>query len=196
MKELTPDKYLSKQEVKQLLSAVEEKAIVDKAKGRTTWPKVEMMIRLALETGMRVSELASVQVHEIDISREPSVLVSNGKGGRSRLILVSNDLKKRLKKYIIANGLSKTDYLLNVNGKQYTTMGLQQQFKRAINEADLPKHYSIHCLRHTFGTMVYEQEKDLRMVQRLLGHASINTTQIYAGVSKERTYQAVNGLYN
>lgn len=194
--ELTPDKYLSKDEVKRLLTAVEEKAIVDKAKGRTTWPKVEMMIRLALETGMRVAELADLKIHELNTGNEPSVFVANGKGGRSRVILVSNDLKKRLKKYIIANGLSDDDYLLNVNGRQYSTMGLQQQFKRAAKQGGLPEHYSIHCLRHTFGTMIYEKEKDLRMVQRLLGHASINTAQIYAGVSKERTYKAVNGLYD
>lgn len=201
MQELTPDKFLSKDEVSRLLSTVEEKAIVDKAKGRKVWPKIEMMIRLALGTGMRVSELTNVKIKDVNLSREPSVHVTDGKGGGSRNILISNDLKKRLKKFITAKGLHDDDYLLNVNGRQYSTMGLQQQFKRAIGEAgvttgDPEEEYSIHCLRHTFGTYLYEKEKDLRLVQRQLGHASITTTQIYAGVSKERTYEAVNGLYD
>lgn len=199
-KELTPDKYLSKSEVKRLLSTVEEKSIIDKEKGRLVWPRVEMMIQLALGTGMRVAELTDVKVGDLNLTREPSVYVSNGKGGRSRTIFISNDLRNQLKDYIKVNRLNEDDYLLNVNGKQYSTMGLQQQFKRSIREAGLStgnpeKEYSIHCLRHTFGTYLYEREKDLRMVQRQLGHASISTTQIYAGVSKERTYEAVNGMY-
>lgn len=106
--------------------------------------------------------------------------------------MISKDLRSRVKKYVTSIGLDDSDYLLNVNGRQYTTIGLQQELKRAVEQAGLPESYSIHCLRHTFGTMIYEQDKDLRMVQRLLGHASINTTQINAGVSKEPTYRVVN----
>lgn len=198
-KELTPDKYLSKDEVRRLLTTVEEQAIVDREKGRLVWSRVEMMIRLALGTGMRVAELANVKAQDLNLNREPSVFVANGKGGRSRNVFISDDLKRQLKRYIQVNRLTGDDYLLNVNGKPYTTMGLQQQFKKAVRTARLKsgngKEYSIHCLRHTFGTYLYEKEKDLRMVQRQLGHVSINTTTIYAGVSKERTYKAVNGMY-
>ncbi|MEX0685755.1 MAG: site-specific integrase [Balneolales bacterium] len=194
--ELTPDKYLSKNELSKLLTTVTEKATLDKAKGRTVWPRIEMMIQLASNTGMRVAELVDIQVHEVNTGHEPSVYVSNGKGGKPRLIPISNQLKKRLKDFINANELKPTDCLFNVNGRQYSTMGLQQQFKKAARAAGLDSMYSIHSLRHTYGTYLYEKEKDLRMVQRHLGHASLATVQIYVGVSKERSYQAVNGLYD
>jgi len=74
-------------------------------------------------------------------------------------------------------------------------MALQKQFKKATRAAGLNPEYSIHATRHTFGTQLYERTKDLRMVQRQLGHSSIATTTIYAGVSKERTLEAMNGLY-
>lgn len=201
MQELTEDKFLSKAEVRQLLATLADKAVVDKAEGRVVWPKVEMMVRLALGTGLRVSELAALKVGDLRLGREPSVYVAEGKGGRSRVVMISEELRDRLKKFVRARQLAEEDPVLNVNGRAYTTMGLQKQFKRAIREAGLstgdPKtEYSIHCLRHTFGTYLYEREKDLRMVQRQLGHASITTTQIYAGVSKERTYRAMNGLYD
>jgi integrase len=201
MNELTPDKFLSKDEVKRLLSTVDEKAILDKHKGRVVWPRIECLIRLALGTGMRVSELSQLRVNEVDTGREPRIFIANGKGSRSRHILIDRDLAQFLKKYIQHNHLSPDSYLLNVNGKPYSTMGLQLGFKRAMREAKLStgnpdKEYSIHCLRHTYGTFLYEREKDLRLVQRQLGHSNISTTQIYAGVSKERTYRAVTNLYD
>lgn len=199
-KELTPDKYLGKDEVYRLMKTVEEKAIVDREKGRKVWPRIEAMIRLALGTGMRVAELANIKVRDLNLNRDPSVFVTHGKGGRTRNIFISDELKNFLKRHIKSNGFSEEDYVLNVNGRKYTTMGLQQQFKKAVRSAGLTtgnkSEYSIHCLRHTYGTYLYEKEKDLRMVQRQLGHVSINTTTIYAGVSKERTREAVNGLYD
>ena len=196
MKELKPHQYLSKNEVQALSQTVQEKAAFDREKGRKVWPRIEMMINVALGTGLRVAELAELKVKHLKLKSEPSVHVANGKGGRSRDVLISDTLKRSLKKYIQANRLKDEDYLLNVNGKPYTTMGLQQQFKKAAKAAGLSETYSIHCLRHTYGTYLYEKERDLRMVQNQLGHSSVNTTAIYAGVAKERTFDAVNGLYS
>ncbi len=193
---LKPDQFLSKSEVHALANRMEEKAIVDAAKGRVVWPRTWMMIHLALESGLRVSELRNVKVKDLHLKGDPFVHVSNGKGGKERDVLISENLKRHLKKYIQTYALKDDDFLLNVKGKAYTNMGLQQQFKRAAKEAGLSPKYSIHSLRHTFGTYLYEREKDLRMVQNQLGHADIATTSIYAGVAKERTYSAVNGLYS
>lgn len=193
---LTPEKYLSKAELRVLRNRTEEKAIVDKAKGRTTWVKIWMLIDLVTGTGMRVSELRKLKVNQINLGHEPFVHVENGKGGRSRNILISNRLKKQIKDYIFRFDLNATDYLLNVKGKPYTNMGLQQQFKNAIKNAELSKDYSIHAARHTYGTYLYAKTKDLRMVQKQLGHSSPATTVIYADATKESTYKAVNGLYD
>lgn len=192
---LTPDKYMSKAEVRDLRKATEEKAIVDLAKGRMTWPKVWMMIDLVTKTGLRVAELASVKVEDLNLKRDPYIHV-RGKGGKERDVFICEGLVKHLKKYIRSHGLKPDDYLLNTNGRKFTTMGLQQQFKRACKVAGLPAHYSIHAARHTYGTLLYEKEKDLRMVQNQLGHSDVTTSAIYAHVTKERTLTAVNGLYD
>jgi site-specific recombinase XerD len=196
MRELQPTQYLSKAEVHALCNTVEDRALVDKARGRKVWPRIWMMVHLALETGLRVSELANLQVKDLRLKGEPSVHVSHGKGGKARDVLISDNLRKHLKKHIQANRLRPEDYVLNVNRRQYSTMGLQQQFKRAAKAAGLSPTYSIHSLRHTFGTYLYEKEKDLRMVQQQLGHSDARTSAIYAGVAKERVYNAVNGLYS
>ena len=193
---LKPGQFLSKAEVQVLANTVEDKAILDTAKGRVVWSRIWMMIHLALESGLRVSELRNVKVKDIHLKGEPFVHVSNGKRDKARDVLISGKLKRHLKKYIQAYGLKDDDYLLNVNGRPYTNMGLQLQFKRAAKAAGLSSVYSIHSLRHTFGTYLYEQEKDLRMVQNQLGHEDVSTTAIYAGVAKERTYSAVNGMYS
>lgn len=199
MRTLTPDRYLSKNEVNRLRQAAEEKAIVDITKGRKTWDKIWMMIDLVTSTGMRVKELAELQVRDIKLGHEPSVYVRYGKGRRSRNILIDKDytaFKKHVKEFIERYRLTETDYLLNINGKPYSTMGLQNQFKRVIREASLPGHYSIHCARHTYATYLYEKKKDLRMVQQQLGHAHPSTTAIYAQATKESTYEALSGLYD
>lgn len=194
---LKPEQFLSKNEVHALANCCEEKAALDAEKGRLVWPRVWLTVHLGLESGLRVSEMRQLKISDLRLKgSEPSIHVANGKGNKSRNVLISECLKNHLKKYIQTYQLKDGDHLLNVNGRPYTNMGLQKQFKKAIEAAGLPNYYSVHCLRHTFGTYLYEREKDLRMVQNQLGHADVATTSIYAGVAKERTYSAVNGLYS
>lgn len=197
---LTPDKYLSKGETKQLFEAVRAKALVDIADGRMTWDKIWMMIHTVFNTGLRVSELADLKVGHIHLGQDPYVKVVNGKGGNSRKVLIQSAkqhaFRKHIKEFIGRYGLSPDDYLMNIKGKPYSKMGLQKQFKRAVKEAGLPDEYSIHCARHTFAVYLYDRQKSLRMVQQQLGHADPGTTAIYAQATKESTYEAMNGLYD
>jgi site-specific recombinase XerD len=79
--------------------------------------------------------------------------------------------------------------------KAYSTRTLQYTFKRSIKEAGLPRYYSIHACRHSYGTYLYQKTKDLRLVQKQLGHSSITTTTVYADVTVQETLDAVNGLF-
>lgn len=85
--------------------------------------------------------------------------------------------------------------LISSHGQKFSTRGLQYAFKVAIREAGLPNYYSIHACRHSYGTHLYQRTKDLRLVQKQLGHASITTTTVYADVTIEATVEAVNGLF-
>jgi len=97
--ELTPDKFLSHSEAKRLITIVEDKAAADRAKGRLVWPRIEMMVRLALGTGLRVSELTNVMVMDCNLDKEPCVFVANGKGNKSRHVFISCELKNQIRNY-------------------------------------------------------------------------------------------------
>ena len=68
-------------------------------------------------------------------------------------------------------------------------------FKTCLAAANLPPYYSIHACRHSYGTYLYQKTKDLRMVQKQLGHASITTKTVYADVTIQDTLNGVNGLF-
>jgi integrase len=78
----------------------------------------------------------------------------------------------------------------------YTTRALQMMFKDAANRAQLPAHYSIHGLRHSWGTYLYQKTKNLRLVQKELRHRSPQTTAVYADVTPEERSEAVNGVWD
>jgi len=199
--ELTPQKYMNKAEFDHLRKMTEALATLDLAKGRSTWVKAWMMIDLVTQTGMRVMELTRVKVSDLYFNRDPHIFVIGKKKKgteerKTREVSVGTALIKHLKSYIQYSGLKEDDYLLQSSrGGQFTTMGLQLIFKRACKEAGLPSHYSIHAARHSFGTLLYAKYKDLRMVQKQLGHANIQTSTIYTDVPKDTIVDAMNGMF-
>ena len=84
----------------------------------------------------------------------------------------------------------------NREGKQLAKRTLQKSFKKCVEAAGLESHYSIHCLRHTYGSHLYKASNhNLRLVQEQLGHSSIRTTQVYASLMDEEIKEALEELY-
>lgn len=198
---LDREKFLSETEVRKLRRTVEDKALADLQKGRTTWPRFWMVIDLGASAGLRVSEIANLKIADLYLnSREPRLRVT-GKGNRTRDVFISRDLLKHLTGFLewkrnMEESLDNSNFLLvSSHGKAYSTRALQYAFKVSLTEAGLPHYYSIHSLRHSYGTYLYQRTKDLRLVQKQLGHSSIATTTIYADVTVEQTLEAVNGLF-
>lgn len=198
---LDRQKFMSEAEIKRLKRVVEDKAIADLQKGRTTWPRFWMTIDLAVNTGMRVSEIANLKIGNLFLNaREPRLYV-NGKGNRLRDIYISKPLMKHLLEYLkwkqlLDEPTEKDDFLLlSSHGKHYSTRALQYAFKTSLKAAGLPEYYSIHACRHSYGTYLYQKTKNLRLVQKQLGHSSITTTTIYADVTIQEAIDAVNGLF-
>ncbi|WP_319405770.1 tyrosine-type recombinase/integrase [uncultured Desulfosarcina sp.] len=198
---LDREKFLSESEVKKLRRTIEDKALADLQKGRTTWPRFWMAIDLGASAGLRVSEIANLKIDNLYLNtREPRIRVT-GKGNRTRDVFISRDLMKHLSGFLewkrtMDEPMDKNDFLLvSSHGKSYSTRALQYAFKVAMVESGLPIYYSIHSLRHSYGTYLYQRTKDLRLVQKQLGHSSIATTTIYADVTVEQTLEAVNGLF-
>jgi integrase/recombinase XerD len=193
--ELSPDKFMSETEVKKLLKTSEDKMLADKAKGRRTFVRVHMFISIAIKSGLRVSELSNLKVSDFNLGKEPCLHVL-GKGNKQRTVYISNSLKGDIKAYIRHFDLAESDYLLtSSHGNKYSTRALQKHFKNVSKLARLPEHYSVHSCRHSFGTQLYRKTKDLRLVQKMLGHSSVQTTAIYSHVCREDFLSAVNGVF-
>lgn len=158
-----------------------------------------VIIELLYGCGLRVSELVNLKINDFDLNGK--YLECTGKGSKDRIvplgkkaiIAIKNYLPEReynLQKY----NLQSKQLLINEKGKQVT----RQEVYTFIHEQGKKLHKAIspHTLRHTFATHLLENGADLRVVQELLGHSDVSTTQLYTHISKKRlkeVYFAING---
>jgi site-specific recombinase XerD len=194
-------KYMTEPEVKELRRVVENMARKDLATGRTTWPRFWMALDLAVSAGMRVSEVATLRIGNLHLNNREARMRVLGKGQKERDIFISKDLMRHLSDYLLWKRLLEEPLapeafvLVSSHRKPYAIRTLQYAFKVCLKEAGLPAHYSIHACRHSYGTILYRKTKNLRLVQKQLGHSSITTTTVYADVTAEESVAAVNGLF-
>lgn len=177
--------------------------ILDKNKNREDelMLRDQVMLEILFYCGVRVSELINIKLIDIDLKNR--VVNIFGKGRKERIVPFTNDAKIFIEKY-----LNKTrvylqnknpvycDYLLLNNlGKKLTSRGVEFILKQIEEKLDL--HYDLHphIFRHSFATSLLDNGADLRLIQELLGHESINTTQIYTHVSKEAMVNAYNQMH-
>jgi len=192
-------KYMSKAETKQLRQSAEARAYLDDSKGRVGGALAWMLVDTALSTGLRVSELASLKVKDINFKRGCLTVTRLKKKKKKKCpetLAISKELTKHLQSYI-ESGTNRANGMLFV-GKRGTlsAQGLQQIWKASIKRAGLPKELSIHSARHTIAVHLLKKTKNLRQVQKQLGHSSPATTaNMYADVSFEDMAAGLDGLY-
>ncbi|MFA5719550.1 MAG: tyrosine-type recombinase/integrase [Acholeplasmataceae bacterium] len=143
--------------------------------------------------GLRASELCNLSIKQIDLGR--SVIIIKGKGSKDRVAILHDELKDTISHYItyVRPGLlmkgdgTHTDILLiNYKGTPLTTRGLRVILNKLFKDAGEYMKVSPHTLRHSFATSLLDHGADLRVVQELLGHEHLKTTQIYTHLSTER----------
>jgi len=158
-----------------------------------------LIIELLYGCGLRVSELVNLNINDIDIKSK--YVRCCGKGSKERIIPFGEKAKSALKKYfkerdfiVLQNNLEKNKRLLLKNsGKNITRQDIYN-FIRTQGEK-INKHITPHTLRHSFATHLLENGADLRVVQELLGHSDVSTTQLYTHITKKRlkeVYFAIN----
>ncbi|MTK53217.1 site-specific tyrosine recombinase XerD [Paludibacter sp.] len=174
----------------EVLSVEEINAIVDvidvsTPEGQRNRAIIEMMYG----SGLRVSELIDVQLSNIDI--EHSFMKVEGKGSKQRLVPLSEEAETQMKLWlIIRNGMKIQkgfeDYLfLNRRGAKLTRVMIFTIVKQFAQMAGIKKNISPHTFRHSFATHLLEGGANLRVIQQLLGHESIMTTEIYTHIDVE-----------
>ena len=189
-------KYMDLDEVKQLRTVTEAKAIVDLKAGRIAGVRAWMLVDLALSTGLRVSEMAALKIKDVDLKRGClSVTRMKRKKKVKESLALGKDLAQHLKAYVAWTERKSGALFVGSRGT-LTAQGLQRIWKRSIKLAGLPKELSIHSARHTIAVHLLRKTSNLRQVQKQLGHASPATTaNMYADISFEDMQNGVTGLY-
>lgn len=148
------------------------------------------MLELLYASGMRVSELVALDLDDVDT---PGGFVRCiGKGQKERMIPIYPRAAQSLEEYlkearprIVQNRTDEKALFLNVRGERLTRQGLWQILKGYAKEANIECEVTPHTLRHSFATHMLNGGADLRMVQELLGHANISTTQVYTHLTSD-----------
>ena len=145
----------------------------------------QAIIELLYASGVRVSELVNIKLTSIDIKNRTIRVL--GKGRKERLVMFSKSCQSTLLDYIkYSHQEGNCDYLfVNSKGNQLTTRGVEYILKQIEEKCNMQLGLHPHMLRHTFATHLLEGGADLRVIQELLGHESINTTQIYTHITEE-----------
>jgi integrase/recombinase XerD len=172
------------------LAPEEVAALLSPADGNALAQRDGAMIELLYATGLRVSEVVSLKVSQVNL--EAGYLTVVGKGSKERAVPIGSYARRRVLDYlqearakILAGRLS--PYLfVNRAGRQLSRQGFWKRLRLAVRRAGLAGKVSPHTLRHAFATHLVERGADLRAVQMMLGHADIATTQIYTHVARDR----------
>jgi integrase/recombinase XerD len=152
------------------------------------------LVETAYAAGLRISELAGLTVVDVDLGRgEVRVL---GKGRKERIGLLGEPAREALKGYLVSSrptlrGLATAapddgTLFLNARGGPLGVRGLRYRVDQLLRLAGVPEGASVHTIRHSFASHLLEGGADLRVVQELLGHTSLATTQLYTHVSPSR----------
>jgi integrase/recombinase XerD len=195
-------KYFLQQQIKLLRRTVRDQALLDMNRGQVTAVREWMAIDLLVSSGLRVSEAANVRCGDLKASYgESALFVRDGKGSKSRTVQIPDSLKKHVKSFITwkqsrCEPTGADNHLLIGQRGPWTAQAIQQLVKKHLKALGLYENEkSVHALRHSYAVEFYRQERDLRALQKQLGHSSIQTTQIYADVTAEDIQQQIRGLW-
>jgi len=174
--------YLTEDEINILLNSIDTQTPMG-FRDRT-------MLELLYATGLRVTELVDMKVNSINM--DTRFIVSFGKGGKERIVPFGQKSWEYLNEYIqnvrplLLKGKNHWFVFVNRFGNNISRVGFFKNIKKIAKKAGIRKDISPHTLRHTFATHLIDNDADLRIVQELLGHSNIATTQIYTQVSRKK----------
>lgn len=203
MRTLDRTKYMSREEARRLREVTQAWGNTDLERGRRQGVIAWAVVDTVMLTGLRVSELARLTIDDLDDRRKLlTVRRSKRKAIAAESLAIPPELARHLRQFInwkrcyTDEPTEEGSPLFCGQRGAMTVKGLQKVFKSAVQRAGLPDSLSIHSARHTLGVELLNRTRDLRQVQKQLGHARIDTTTIYADVTEERMRNGVKGIYD
>ncbi|OGC33861.1 tyrosine recombinase XerC [candidate division WOR-1 bacterium RIFOXYB2_FULL_48_7] len=174
--------FLYPEEVRALLGCIDVKSPLGK--------RDCALIELLYGSGIRVVEIARLNLKDVDFSEDEIKVL--GKGAKERIVLFGSLAKKALNNYLsdarpnLLAGSKTAAFFIGRRGSRLTPRQIERIITHYAKKSGLGKRVTPHTLRHSFATHLLEGGADLRIVQELLGHVSLSTTQVYTHVTKER----------
>ncbi len=151
------------------------------------------VIAIGVYAGLRVAEISALDRADVDLE-DLAVLVRQGKGGKDRVVPLNIAAAIAVEEYLATRDDEDPALFVSRKGGRLSVRAIQRMVRRVAGDAELAKRVTPHKLRHTFATLLIENDADVFTVQELLGHASVATTQIYVHVSRARKRGAVDRL--
>jgi integrase/recombinase XerD len=183
--------FLNVEEVERLLAAPTEKTLAG--------VRDRAMLEVLYGTGLRVSELVSLGLNDVNLV--DGYVLAFGKGSKERMVPLGREAITRVKRWLdgpraaMLKGRVARALFVTPRGKGFTRMGFWKLLRRYARGAGINKELSPHKLRHSFATHLVDRGADLRAVQAMLGHADLATTQIYTHVTMERLKKVYSGAH-
>ncbi|MDD3083512.1 MAG: tyrosine-type recombinase/integrase [Candidatus ainarchaeum sp.] len=173
---------LSKEEIKLLFQA-------------TKFGRNRLMLKFMYGSGCRVSEVVKLKINDINF-KEKTAIIRSGKGNKDRMIILSKEWIIEIKKYLKKKKIKSEYIFTKKNGKKISTDTIQRIVRESAKKAGITKEVTPHSLRHSYATHLLEAGTNIRYIQSLLGHSSLNTTQIYTSVANEQLKKIESPLDN
>jgi len=150
----------------------------------------QAVLELAYASGLRLAELCGLRLEQLHL--DAGFINVIGKGNKERVVAVGSKAVEALNRYLavarpkLVTPKSPANAFLNKRGTKFATVTLWLRIKKRVARAGVSRNVTPHMLRHSFATHLMEHGADLRVIQELLGHASISTTEVYTHVANQR----------
>jgi integrase/recombinase XerD len=202
--EVTHEDFLTHDQVRRLKEHCRQRATASMTDKRKQPVRDWMILHIALDAGLRVSEICNLEIRDLILDREnASLIVRDGKGHKKRGVRIGESLREHLEAFLTwkerveepTTGCAPLLTSSRSGNRPLTRTAVFRIFKANAKAVGLPSRFSIHSCRHTYASLLYRASKyNIRLVQKQLGHSSIQTTQIYADVLSEDAAVAVARL--
>jgi integrase/recombinase XerD len=159
-----------------------------------------LLLELLYSTGARVSEVVGLNLNDLSVSQvgdeEVTIIKLKGKGGKERIVPLGSYAKNALEDYLVRtrpslnNRSQETALFLNARGTRLSRVSAWEVVKRAADLAGIGEKVTPHTFRHSFATHLLDGGADIRVVQELLGHSSVTTTQIYTLITIDKVRES------